>query len=46
MVLAEDVSKETDMEVLSRTELDSHANMPVVGRNADVNLSRQITALC
>jgi hypothetical protein len=29
-----DVSEENDMEESSRTELDSHANMPVVGRNA------------
>ena len=36
MVSAVDVSEEaTDMdEEESRTELDSHANMPVVGRNA------------
>ena len=34
MVLAIDVSEENDMEEESRTELDSHANMPVVGRNA------------
>jgi hypothetical protein len=31
-----DVSEENDMEQSSRTELDSHANMPVVGRNAYV----------
>jgi hypothetical protein len=29
-----DVTEETDMEESSRTELDSHANMPVVGKNA------------
>jgi hypothetical protein len=29
-----DVSEENDMEESSRTELDSHDNMPVVGRNA------------
>ena len=36
MVSAIDVSEETDVEEESRTELDSHANMPVVGRNAYV----------
>jgi hypothetical protein len=35
MVLALDVSEENDgIEESSRTELDSHANMSVVGRNA------------
>jgi hypothetical protein len=34
MVSAADVSKENCAEEPSRTELDSHANMPVVGRNA------------
>ena len=35
MVSAIDVSEEAnDMEEKSRTELDSHANMPVAGRNA------------
>jgi hypothetical protein len=35
MVSALDVSEENDgMEESSRTELDFHANMPVVGRNA------------
>ena len=32
MVLAIDVSEENDMEEESRTELDSHANMPASGR--------------
>ena len=35
-VSAIDVSEENGMEEESRTELDSHANMPVVGRNAYV----------
>jgi hypothetical protein len=34
VVSALDVSEENDMEESSRTELGSHANMPVVGRNA------------
>ncbi len=34
MVSAVDGSEENGMEEDSRTELDSHANMPVVGRNA------------
>jgi hypothetical protein len=34
VVSALDVSEENGMEESSRTELDSHANMPVVGRNA------------
>jgi hypothetical protein len=33
MVLAVDISEENDMEEESRTELDTYANMPVVGRN-------------
>ncbi len=36
MVSAVDGSEENGMEEDSRTELDSHANMPVVGRNAYV----------
>jgi hypothetical protein len=34
MASAADVSEENDMEESSRTELDSHANMPAAGRNA------------
>jgi hypothetical protein len=34
MASAVDVSEESNMEESSRTELDSNANMPVVGRNA------------
>jgi hypothetical protein len=34
MVSAVDASKQSDMEESSRTKLDSHANMPVAGRNA------------
>jgi hypothetical protein len=34
MVSALDVYEDNEREEESRTELDSHANMPVVGRNA------------
>jgi hypothetical protein len=44
MVLAEDVSKETDMEEQLRSELDSHANMPVAGRNACITSDAGRTA--
>jgi hypothetical protein len=38
VVSALDVPEESGMEESSRMELDSHDNMPVVGRNADIYL--------